>query len=374
MGKGRMLLGVDLGSYSLKVLQLGQSRHDLELEGIAMAAYPEGTFVDGVLYNGKAVVETLSRLLAELNTDRRQAAVSIGGPSVLIKHLTLPVMSHENALRRIRSESDQHFPWDGAEMVLDMHIMGRSVAAGAGAGAGPESGRGGSGGGGGVTMNVLLAAVKKTLVEERLQLVRDAGLEPVVVDLDIFAAFNAYEHATERLLPEGAVLLLNGGASTVNMAIISGGNLVFTRDLAMGGNLITEELEHHFQVGYEVAEEAKLCRRSFKEGGDWWSLEGKVIQPVIKSMAREILKSLTFFTDNHPGVKMLKVILAGGLARCPLFREVLRTMVGLPVEVVNPFGNLVLGTDDLIEAAAAVGPAGVVGLGLALRQSGEKVR
>ena len=173
MARKKNALGLDIGSSSVKLVQLRETKKGIHLVNLSMANLPPEAIVDGALMNSAAVIETIREMVAKLRLKTKQVALSISGHSVIIKKIPLPAMTKDELDESIKWEAEQYIPFDVNEVYIDYQILQSR----------PEQGQ----------MDVLLVAAKREIVDEYAGIARDAGLEPVVVDVDCFTIQNAFE-------------------------------------------------------------------------------------------------------------------------------------------------------------------------------------
>jgi type IV pilus assembly protein PilM len=217
------------------------------------------------------------------------------------------------------------------------------------------------------SQDVLLVAVKKDMVNDHVAVINEAGLNPVIMDIDAFSCQNMYEINYE--MQRGKVIaLVNIGAGVININIVRNGNSVFTRDMSIGGNHFTEEIQKRFGVSFEEAEQLKL-----NGGGDRKAEVADIIENLSSAIALETQRSLDFFIATSSMGHISKVYLTGGCAKIPRLVEIIEKQIGIPIEVANPFNNIEINPNkfdmDYIREVAPV--CGVV-VGLALRRLGDK--
>jgi type IV pilus assembly protein PilM len=342
------ILGLDIGSSSIKVLELTEAKNGFELANFGIEYLPHETIVDSTIMNAPAVVNAIRKLIADNHIKApRDVATSVSGHSVIIRKITLPLMTEEEIEGNIQWEAEQYIPFDINEVNIDYQRLEME-------GEDQES------------QDVLLVAVKKDMVNDYVTVISEAGMNPVVMDVDAFATQNMYEVNYE--MERGKVItLVNIGASVININIVYNGNSVFTRDMSIGGNHYTEELQKQLSVSFDEAEQVKIGKQQAPQN----------IQPVLdsisNSVALEIQRSLDFFTATSNFGHISKVYLAGGASKTAGLQQIIENQVGIPVELINPFNNIEIPTKtfdkDYVQEIAPL--CGVV-VGLALRRPGDK--
>src|SRR5678815_1926045 len=220
-GKPKSVVGLDIGSSAVKAVELKASGKGYRVAAIASEPVPPDSIVDGAIIDGGAVAEAIKRLFAQKAFKTKEVAASLSGNAVIVKKISLPVMTEQELSDSIYWEAEQYIPFDIQDVNLDYQILD--------AGTGPDS-RG--------SMEVLLVAAKKEKIGDYTSVIAQAGRTPVIVDVDAFALQNAYD-VNYGLGPGQVVVLLNAGASAININIVQGDQSVFTRDISMGGNAYT---------------------------------------------------------------------------------------------------------------------------------------
>ena len=349
MAEGSNLVGVDIGSSSIKVCQLRDGRKGLELVRLGFAQLPTQTIVDGHVMNSGAVVETLSRVFHDRKIKQRDVAMSVSGQSVIIRKITVPMMTPAELGEQIQWEAEQHIPFDIKDVQIDYEVLRRR----------PEAGQ----------MDLLLVAAKKDEISDYAQLARDAKLRPQVVDIDAFTIQNVFEFS-RGLPPDQTVALINVGASLSTLNIVARGVSTFTRDIANGGNLISDEIRKRLGISFEQAEDFK-CGRS--EAGAPPFQVAQVMESVIDSIAGEIQRSLDFFMATSGEAEIARIFLMGGTARIALLPQAIERRARVAVEVFSPLEKIGVDTASVDPTLlSAVSSQLAVALGLAMRKDKEK--
>lgn len=351
--KPKQLVGLDIGTSSVKVFQLKDSGGGYQLIHAAMKPLDPEIIVDGTIMDAERVISTIRDIFLENNISCKDVALSVSGISVIVKKINLPEMTVEELDESIQWEAEQYIPFDIEDVNIDFQIL-RPV--------GEEGKR---------QMEVLLVAVKKDKINEYTSLAREAGLNPVVVDVDVFALENMYEINYE-LNKDESVALIDIGAGLMNINVLSDGMPAFTRDISIGGNQFTEAIQKEFGVSYEDAEKVK-------KGQDIEEVKFQDVVPILESVsndiASEILRSFDFYRATASAAKdqIARVMISGGCAKLKGFREFLAKQLGIEVGVVNPFQNIeiVEGTFDM-DFIKEVAPTAAVGIGMALRRADDK--
>ncbi|HEX5748699.1 MAG TPA: type IV pilus assembly protein PilM [Archangium sp.] len=359
MAKGKLALGLDIGSTSVKMILLKEQRKrgqvSYALQSFGMKPLPPEAIVDGALMNSTAIVQALQELMTELKIKNKEVAIGVSGHSVIIKKIQMPRMSQEELEESIQWEAEQYIPFDVKDVNIDTQILD--------AGGNDATGQ----------MDVLLVAAKKDMINDYTTVVSESGLQPVVVDVDAFAVQNMF--ASNYDVPDKeTVVLINAGASVVNINIISNGITVFTRDVTIGGNQFTEEIQKQLNVSYEEAEALKIGGTRGDSDAVVPQEVERVLLGVAEQVAGEIQRSLDFYAGTAVDANFTKVYLSGGTAKIPALFKTIESRVGVPVEILNPFRKIDVDNRKFDPAfIMEVAPMAAVAVGLALRKPGDKL-
>ena len=350
--RSRPLVGLDIGSSSVKVIALSPAGEAFSLGAVGREPLPPGAIVDGAVVNQEAVAEAVRTVLTKQGVKTKEVAVSIAGNAVIVKRINLPVMSQDELASSIYWEAKQYIPFDVEDVNLDYQVLG------------PASGADASGG-----QDVLLVAAKKDRIAEYGRVVEAVGCVPVVMDVDAFAVQNAYE-ANYGVEATSTVALLNVGASAVNVNVLQGDRPAFTRDLAIGGNAYTEALQKELGLGFDDAE---LLKKGVPVDGLTYDDAEPVVRAVSDNLITEVGKTIDFFRATASSDDLTRVVLSGGASRIEGLSEALGDRFDVPVEPLDPFRRIA--TDDLPltdEARTELGPVASVAMGLAMRRAHDR--
>ncbi|MBI3610662.1 MAG: type IV pilus assembly protein PilM [Nitrospirae bacterium] len=350
--KARPLFGLDIGSSAIKVVQLRETRRGYHLEKFGIKPLAPEMIVDGTVMDAGRVVDTLKELLAEQKIKLKDAAISISGHSVIVKKINLPAMTEEELEESIKWEAEQYIPFDINDVNIDFHILGTAE----GQDRQPQ-------------MSVLLIAAKKDKLNEYTSVVAEAGLTPLVVDVDAFTIENMYG-VNYDIQENEAVALVNIGASVMNINILKGGMSAFTRDISIGGNRYTEMIQKELNLGYSDAEKAKMTENPEAVNPEALSA---VINAVHAEVAGEVARSIDYFKTTSMQENIDKVVLCGGAANMKGMAAFLGERLGVAVELANPFSRIEIDKKAFDpEQLREVAPQAAVGVGLAIRKLGDR--
>ena len=349
----RPLIALDIGSSSIKLCQLEQTDKGVKLVRFDVAQLPPETIMDGAIMNYVAVKEKIRDLLEATKCSGSECALSVSGHPVIIKKISIPEMTPEELAECIQWEAEQYIPFDIKNVYVDAQILN------------PKAGQG--------QMNVLLVAAKKNIVDDFVNVAREAGLFPVVVDTDTFACQNAFE-LNYGCPKDEIIVLINVGASAMNINIISNGLTTFTRDISMGGSLMTEEIMKQLNVSWVEAEHYKTGDLSSDEvlGSAVFREVQRLIERVSETLVTEIQRSLDFFAATTINADIARVYLSGGASQPSAFIRAMERRLEIPVELTNPFKNIIVDSREFdLDLIQRMSPVASVVIGLARRSVGD---
>ncbi len=343
-------LGLDIGSSSVKLVQLKEGRGGYTLVKTGMVPLPHEAIVDGSIIDASSVVQAIKDLIKDQKVKTKNVASSISGHSVIIKRVSLPVMTEEELADSIQWEAEQYIPFNIEDVNIDFQIIG----------ADPE-GKG--------QMEVLLVACKKEVVEDYVSVIREAGLNPVVLDIDAFTLENMFE--INYPVPKGEnIALVNIGASVTNINILSDGITSFTRDISVGGNRFTEEIQKALHLNFQDAE-------ALKTGGEVEGRSRDEVRPILERavdlIASEVKRTIDFFLSTASGEYVSRIYISGGASKSEGLLEAIVEKTGINTERINPFHNIECNRRRFkAEYLEDIAPFMAVAVGLALRRAGDK--
>ena len=347
--RAKSLVGLDLGSSAVKAVELKPVGKSYKVVAFGSEPIPPDSIVDGAIVDGPAVVAAVRRLFETRHIKTRDVAASLSGNAVIVKKITLPVMTEAELAESIYWEAEQYIPFDIQDVNLDYQIL--------------ESREPGQ-----TTMEVLLVAAKNEKIADYTGVIAQAGRTAVVVDVDAFALQNAYE-VNYGLEPDAVVVLLNAGASATNINILSGEQSVFTRDISIGGNAYTEALQKELGLTFDQSDRLK---RGHAVDGVLYEDARPVLRAVTENLMLEIRKTFDFFKATAASDRITRIVISGGASRAEGFGELLGERFDAPVELLDPFKTIEFDAARFKVDAADVAPAAAVAVGLALRRAGDR--
>lgn len=349
----KSLIGLDIGSGAIKLVQLSKKKvgDGYILKHFGVRTLESELIVDGTIMDAEQVVSVVRELIEEQSIQETDVAFSVSGHSVIVKRIQLPLMSEDELDESINWEAEQYIPFDINDVNIDFHILDATDDE-------PRD-----------QMDVLLVAVKKEKLTEYTGVVTEAGLNPVIVDVDAFTLENMFA-VNYEIMDGEIVALVDIGASVMNINVIKGGAFAFTRDISIGGNRYTETIQRECNVSFEQAEQAK--RGESVEGVDPEMLSS-IINLMNDKIVSEVVRSFDYFKTTSNNEDISRILISGGGAKIPNLAARLEEKSGFPVEMVNPFKNIEIpeGLYD-IDFIKEMAPLASVGVGLALREVGDR--
>jgi type IV pilus assembly protein PilM len=342
------VVGIDVGSSSVKVVQLKNNNGSFQLLNAGISPLPPEAIVDNTLMDSAVIATVVKNLVTSLGIKVKDVACSISGNSVIIRKIVLPAMPQEELEDQISWEAEQYIPFDINDVNMDFQILS------------PDSNDPSK-------MNVLLVASKKDIINDYVAVFNEAGLKLSVVDVDSFAVQNAFE-ANNDYSTEDILALVNIGASIMNINVIKDGITLFTRDVQMGGNLYTEEIQKQLGLSSVDAETEKLL--AYESNNEPLR---NVILKVNETIAQEIRRSLDFYNSTASDERISRAFISGGCSKVYNLIATISEKIGLKVEILNPFAKLKYNEKDFDpEYLEEIAPFMAVPVGLAIRRVGDK--
>ena len=346
--KARSLLGLDISSSSIKMVELSANGKDgYRVERYAIEVLPKDAMSDGNVANMEGVVDCVKRAWKRMATSTRNVAMALPASAVITKKIIVPAGLRDEELEvQVESEANQYIPFSIDEVNLDYQIVGPAPSV-------PDE------------LEVLIAASKKERVEDRVAVAEAAGLSPLVMDVESLAALAAFE-LVERQLPEEGrnqiVALIDAGSSVMNVTVLRNGQQLYTREQAFGGGQLTQDIMRHYGMTYEEAEAATRAG-NLPEG-----YETELQVPFMENLALEISRAPQFFFTSTQYNQVDHIVLAGGCAVIPGIDEMVATRTQINTVIANPFANMVLASNVRARNLLADSSSLMVACGLALRR------
>lgn len=340
------LIGVDISSSAVKVLELSKQGDHYRVERYAVEPLPQNAVVEHKIAEVEPVAAAVQRAVKRSGTRLKHVAVAVPAIHVITKTIRMPAkMTDEERHAQIEMEADHYIPYPLDEVNLDWSVLGPSEA-------NPEE------------VDVLMAACRKEIVDDYVAVVQEPGYSPVVVDVETFAMENAFSLIAQHMPGGGmekTVAILDVGATTTTINVIHNNRSVYTRDHPFGGRQLTEEIQRRYGLSYEEAGLAK------KQGGLPDNYQTDVLRPFMEAMCQEIMRALQFFYSSTPFNSVDQILLAGGCAQIPGIDELVAARLGVPAIVANPFAAMSLASRVKPQLLSNDAPSLMISCGLALR-------
>lgn len=343
--KSKALLGVDISSTSVKILELSHNNGRYQVEAYACESLPPNAIVEQSINNDEAVGEAIKRALARSRASARRAAIAVAGSAVITKVVQMNGNLGDDEMDfQIRAEADQYIPYPLEEVALDWEVQGPSA-------------------GGNDMVDVLLAACRSETVERRKDAAEYANLEAGVVDVEAFCTERAFSLLQGQLDGDDidTVAIIDVGATMTTLSILHEGKSIYTREQLFGGRQLTEDIMRRYGLSEEEASRAKI------EGGLPDDYETEVLEPFRRAVVQQVSRSLQFFYSSSQFNDVDYIILAGGTASIPHLADQVQDAMGIATIVANPFVNMTLSQKVNPNLLNSDAPSLMIACGLAMR-------
>lgn len=354
--KKNQLVGLDIGSYSIKLVEIEHKKDGKLLKNIGIAHIPGGSLGPNGIKDPEPIKQAIKELFDNLKIKNKKIAVSLPGTLVIAKKISLADREDIDLEDAIKHEAEQFVPFDMEEVNLDFDIMASFYDESAQ----QDSGR----------LEIMVVAAQKSLVESYITVFQDSGLALHVIDVDMFAMQNSFKISPEDINPEKCYVLIDIGAETLSTNVVKGDISLFVRSSPLGGMQITKQIMHEFQIGIEDAEKIKLGTTKLEENQNKKIRD--IFSNVIGEWVDEIRGNIDFVSRTYPGEEIEKIFITGGSSTIAGLKELISDKTGIPVQELDPFGGLNI--DKNIDPAYLkhISSQFAVGVGLALRSIGDK--
>lgn len=343
---GHAVVGIDIGSYSIKLLELAVTNKGVVLKKAGRALVPRGAVEDGLIADHKALAGVLMALLANLQPSIKRTAMSISGYSVIVKKIVVPYDDDKDIAENLDIEAENYVPFELTDVYLDFYKLG-SI----------ETEQNGS--------EIFLVAAKREIVDGYAALLQDTGLSPSIVDIDAFALGNAFERA--KGVTDKPVCLVDIGANKTNLNIIRNGAPLLAKDIVMGGSQLTEAIKDATGLKFEEAEKIKIS--GSKDMGVMGKVSG-VVNEICSQWGVEIKKIMEFHQANSAEYDWPeRIFLSGGSSLIKGIEKKFSDETGLDAFIFNPFKDVVFDKAIDPEYIFSIAPQMAISFGLALRSA-----
>jgi type IV pilus assembly protein PilM len=339
---GETTVGLSIGCSSIKLVELKKSGDTWMLLHFGMVQLPEDAIVNREIVNAIAVVESLKTLVEQITLKSKSVCTALSGTSLIIKRMQLDVPNMKELQEQVFWEAEQYIPFDVSEVVMDFQLLSSDSDNKA---------------------DVLLVAVKRSVLESYMNCIQDAGLKPKIVDVDFFSLQNLYE-ANYPDDGHNAVAIVDVGASATKIVVVQGGIPVFTKDSTLGGKALTQEIQKHLNLSYQDAEALKV-------GGLGSGLPQEVselMNVTAENIATEMKRVLDFYNASSSGASVSSILMTGGGSKISNLTKMVEDATGVPTQLLDPFNGIsydpAVFSQEYLSSIAAVAS---VPIGLALR-------
>ncbi|MDE2598677.1 MAG: pilus assembly protein PilM [Rhodocyclaceae bacterium] len=346
--KARPLLGVDISSTSVKMVELvDDGKGKYRVERYAIEPLPRDAVTDGNIANLDGVADTVRRAWKRLGTTTRYVAMALPSAAVITKKIILPANLREQEMEiQVESEANQYIPFALEEVNLDFQVVGPVPNS-------PED------------VEVMIAASRKEKIEDRVACAEAADLRPIVMDVESFASQSALVEAVQQL-PNGGrdaiIALADIGANAVRFSFTRNGETLYTREQAFGGGQLTRDIMRVYGMS---AEEAEALKRDDSPPDNY---DAELLQPFLEALALEISRALQFFYTSTPHTQVNYILLAGGGALIDGIEAAVSTRTQIETQRANPFARMATSAKIKPKRLLADAPSLMVACGLALRR------
>ena len=344
--KTPVVLGLDISSTAIKLLELGQSGDRMRVESYAVEPLPANSVIEKNIADVEAVGEAIKRAVTRSASRTKLAAVAVAGSAVITKIIAMPASLTEDEMeQQIELEADQYIPYPLEEVNLDFEVIGPSEND-------PER------------IDVLLAASRSENVDIRIAAIELAGLKAKIVDVEAYAMENAFSLLIPQLPEQGidqTIAVIDIGATMTTLNVMHDRKTIYTREQVFGGKQLTEEIQRRYGLSYEEAGMAK------RQGGLPDNYIPEVLEPFKDAMTQQVSRSLQFFYGSSQYNNVDHIVLAGGSAMIPGIDEMIANKLGVHTSVANPFTNMTLASRVKAQSLSNDAPALMIAAGLAMR-------
>ena len=346
--KSKSSVGLDIGSSLIKIVEIDHSNEEPRLVKYGLMKLPPEAIVEGEIMDRSLVIEGIQECMTKANIDKKDVITAVSGRAVIVKKVVMDKMNPDDAKEAIFWEAEQHVPFDIDDVCLDFQVLKEDVGAN--------------------QMEILLVAAKKEMVNTHADLIRDAGVNPVIIDVDSFAVQNAYESSLDGGWT-GVTGLINIGSDVTNINIVQNNIPLFTRDLSVGSNVFIEGMQRELGMSFEEAELMVSGETSIEEE----DRVREIIASASEELSMGIERSISFLKTAGDADQLDEVVMSGGGARLPWLRDILSEKHQIEFKI-NDSVTRIEQDESLMESGIEdlekVAPLLTVSLGLALRREG----
>ena len=342
--KQKTVLGLDLSSTSVKLLELSRSGDRFRVESYSVEPLPTSAVVEKNIVEIEPVGEAIRRVIDRAKTKQKLVAIAVSGSAVITKTIEMNAALKDHEIEdQISIEADQYIPYPLDEVAIDFEVLGPSEDD--------------------PTLNqILLAACRRENVEIRQDVLAVAGLEAKIVDVEAYAMERAFALIAEQIDEEAEVVaIVDIGATMTTLSVLVNGKIIYTREQLFGGKQLTEEIQRRYGLSFEEAGLGK------KQGGLPDEYEAEVLEPFKEAVVQQVVRSLQFFYSSSQYNNVEHIVLAGGTASIDGLAELVQEQLGTPTVLANPFADMSLSPRVNATNLGSDAPSMMIACGLALR-------
>jgi len=341
------IVGVDIGSHSIKVCELSGTSGKFKVERFGAFTLPEAALIEDEVQKPSEMVEGILEALKRAGIKSKTICIGLFGPNTMTKRLPVPDGTKEEVEDHIMWEVEQYITFGADDSMIDFSLL--------------EENEGGA-------RDALVAAAKNEVVDNYLELFKEAKLSVKVVDLNVLALSNVFEEVYSAQMDEynEGTLIIDFGAQSTKIVVYKRGGPIFTKEIAIGGGIITEEIQRQMGVSYEEAEDLKTTG---DEKGNLPEEVLAIINTQIDQLVSEVRKNINFYVTQGSAEKVNQCFVCGGSSLLPGLIDKLSVSAGIPVERLDIFSKVKIDENKIGEKLEQLSAVSPVVVGLAMRKA-----
>lgn len=343
------LVGVDIGLSAVKVAEITGSGKSLVLSAFAIEPLPEGALIEDEVQKPEEIQKAIDKAFKKAKIANKNVCICLSGPNTVAKKLQLAGGTREELEDQVTWEAEQYLPFNIEESTVAFHIVGKNEGGG---------------------MDIIVAAARNDVISNFKSLV-EPQYKTKVIDLGILAITNVFELIMGRELEDSmdSWLIIDIGAQFTQFVIYKNKMVMFTKEMNIGGVMITEEIQRQMGVNYYEAEDLKI---NGDESGNLPEEILEIIDDVVESFFAEIKKTIDFYISSTSDESLIGCYITGGGASIPGLIEGLSDLLGLEVHLLNPFDVIKCDTKKVKEDLDTIAYRGLAAIGCAMRNTKKK--
>ncbi|HXH73328.1 MAG TPA: type IV pilus assembly protein PilM [Bacteriovoracaceae bacterium] len=340
------IVGVDIGAHSIKVCELSGSAGKFKIERFGAYTLSEAALIEDEVQKPSEIVEGLLEAFTKSGIKSKMVCLGLFGPNTMTKRLPVPEGSKEEIEDHVMWEVEQYITFGADDSQIDFALL--------------EENENGS-------RDALVAAAKNDMVQGYIDLFKDAKLNVKIVDLNVLALSNLFEEVYSKDLEEYSLgtLLLDLGAQSTRIVVYKRGGPIFTKEIPVGGGLITEEIQRQMGVSYEEAEDLKT---TVDDNGNLPEEILTIINNQLDSHVSEVRKNVNFYVTQGSAEKVNHCFITGGSSLLPGMVDKLAASLGVPVERIDVFSRVKVDESKLGQSLTQLSAVAPIVIGLAMRK------